>query len=199
MKKKECSLFDEMLMWTSYRYCIGRRSYVSSMARDMARRYYGMLSDERLEFTSFDIRREIMDRMRFLPFDFNIHRMLETDPLDPIDALMRFIEDREIKSLDEMLCFSRIDYDSHDDSYKYEKKIPTINSYFSISDIEDLLPWDELASCFDIKRHRKIKVKDGKTYTCFKAWRRKAVPCEESPGFFRNAEFGWEQGLCDVR
>ena len=31
-QQEKCSMDEEMLMWTSYRYCIGRKTYVSSLA-----------------------------------------------------------------------------------------------------------------------------------------------------------------------
>ena len=113
MKKKttereNCSLFEEMLMWTSYRYCIGRHTYVTSLAGEMAQHYYDKLSDERMEFTANDIRREIFDHLRWLPFSFDIHRLYDKDPFNPIDALMGFIEVNNVDTLDEFIRFSKI-------------------------------------------------------------------------------------------
>ena len=33
---EKASEFERMLMWTSYRYCIGRHTYVVTMADDIA-------------------------------------------------------------------------------------------------------------------------------------------------------------------
>ena len=85
-KKNQCTLFEEMLMWTSYRYCIGRKTYVSTMAHEMAQYFYDRLPDMRMEQTVEDIRREIYDKLRFLPFEFHIHRIYNSDPLNPIDG-----------------------------------------------------------------------------------------------------------------
>ena len=194
-KKEKCSLFEEMLMWTSYRYCIGRHTYVTSLAGEMAQHYYDKLSDERLEFTANDIRMEIYDKLQWLPFKFNIHRMYDSDPLNPLDVLMEFIDRLGIMSLDQFLSYSNIEYDVHNDKFEWEKKTPTIKSYFSISDIDDLIPWNNLAACFDKKNHKIITTEyDGKTetYECFKTWVRKSVPCEDKPGYYRQTEFGWE-------
>lgn len=204
MKKKtneRASLFEEMLMWTSYRYCIGRHTYVTSLAGEMAQHYYNKLSDDRLEFTANDIRREIYDRLQWLPFKFNIHRMYDSDPFNPIDMLMTFLEKYDVKTMDDFLTFSCIDYDVHTDTYLFENRTPTIKSYFSISDIEDLLPWADLASCFDKKNHKMITVEyngEKSTYRCFKSWRRISVPCEDKPGWCRAAEFGWEPVWVDI-
>jgi len=203
MKKSRetCSLFEEMLMWTSYRYCIGRHTYVTTMAPEMAHHYFNRLSDERLEFTATDIRREIMDHLHFLPCNFHISRMYNNDEYNPIDVLMRFIEKENINSLDELVGYANIEYDSHNDEYLFEKKVPTIKSYFSVSDIEELLPWENLASCFDKKNHKIITVEyDGKkeTHRCFKSWVRKLVPCEDKPGYVHTLEFGWEPVWVDV-
>ena len=193
-KKEKCSLFEEMLMWTSYRYCIGRHTYVTSLAGEMAQHYYDKLSDERLEFTANDIRREIYDKLQWLPFKFNIHRMYNEDSFDPIDVIMTFIQKENIKSLDEFASYAELEYDAHKDEYVFDKKTPTIKSFFNISDIEDLLPWADLASCFDKKNHKIVTTEyEGKTEThrCFKSWKRVSVPCEDKPGYYRVSEFGW--------
>ena len=200
-KKEKCSLFEEMLMWTSYRYCIGRHTYVTSLAGEMAQHYYNKLSDERLEFTANDIRREIYDKLQWLPFKFNIHRMYDSDPFNPIDVLMDFIDRVGINDMKQFLSYSNIEYDVHNDKFEWEKKTPTIKSYFSISDIDDLLPWADLASCFDKKNHKMVTLEyEGElhTYRCFKSWRKKTIPCEDKPGWCRAAEFGWEPVWVDI-
>lgn len=194
-KKEKCSLFEEMLMWTSYRYCIGRHTYVTSLAGEMAQHYYDKLEEDRLEFTANDIRREIYDKLQWLPFDFKIHRMYDSDPFNPIDVLMEFIDRVGINDMKQFLSYSNIEYDVHNDKFEWEKKTPTIKSYFSISDIDDLIPWNNLAACFDKKNHKIITIEyngNTETYECFKTWVRKSVPCEDKPGYYRQTEFGWE-------
>ena len=193
-KKEKCSLFEEMLMWTSYRYCIGRHTYVTSLAGEMAQHYYDKLEDERMEFTATDIRREIMDHLQWLPFNFKIHRMYDSDPLNPLDALLTFIQKNNIDTIDEFYKYANLEYDAHTDEYKFETKTPTIKSYFSESDIEDLIPWENLASCFDKKNHKIVTTEYGgktETHRCFKSWKRVSVPCEDKPGYYRASEFGW--------
>lgn len=204
MKKKseKCSLFEEMLMWTSYRYCIGRHTYVTSLAGEMAQHYYDRLTDERMEFTAADIRREIYNHLKWLPFSFEIRRMYDSDPFNPLDVLFEFIDTNDINSYDELVKYSTILYDSHTGSYQFNKCEPTIRSYFSINDIDDLIPWETLASCFDKKNHKMITVEyDGKTetYECFKTWKKKCVPIEDKPGYVRQVNFGWEPVWVDVK
>jgi len=194
-KKEKCSLFEEMLMWTSYRYCIGRHTYATTMAADMAQHYYDRLTDERMEFTAMDIRKEILDSLQCLPFNFRIHRIYNEDPLNPIDALLTFIQNEEIDSIEKFAEYANLEYNSHKGTYVFEKKIPTINSFFSATDIDDLIHWENLAACFDKKNHKMVTTEyEGKTevHRCFKSWKRKSVPCEDKPGYYRHVEFGWE-------
>jgi hypothetical protein len=193
--KDYCSLFEEMLMWTSYRYCIGRKSYVSSMAHDIAVHYYDRLSPERLEFTAKDVRNEIMEHLRFLPFNFRIHRRYDTDEFNPISALMGFINEQNINSFDELSGYSNVEYDAFNKEYSFEKKTPDVNSYFDAYDIECLIGWENLAACFDKKKHKLITVAkddDEQTVECFKSWRKKCIPIEDKPGYYMNQMFGWE-------
>ena len=193
-KKEKCSLFEEMLMWTSYRYCIGRQTSVSSLAGEMAQHYYDKLTDERMEFTASDIRREIYDKLQWHPFNFKIHRMYDSDSFNPLDVLLTFIQKHNIDTIDEFCKYANLEYDAHTDEYKFETKTPTIKSYFSASDIEDLIPWENLAACFDKKNHKIVTTEyEGKTEThrCFKSWKRVSVPCEDKPGYYNVSEFGW--------
>ena len=200
MKKKStereyCSLFEEMLMWTSYRYCIGRHTYVTSLAGEIAQHYYNRLSDERMEFTATDIRKEISDKLQWLPFNFKIHRMYDSDSFNPLDVLLTFIQKNNIDTIDEFYKYANLEYDAHTDEYKFEIKTPTIKSYFSVSDIDDLIPWENLAACFDKKNHKIVTTEyEGKTEThrCFKSWKKVSVPCEDKPGYYKVSEFGWE-------
>lgn len=193
-EREQCSLFEEMLMWTSYRYCIGRHTYVTSLAGEMAQHYYNRLSDERMEFTAKDIRSEIYDKLQWLPFNLKIHRMYDSDPFNPLDALLTFIQKNNIDTIDELYKYSSIEYDAHNGEYMCEIKKPTIKSYFSSSDIEDLIPWENLAACFDKKNHKIVTTEyEGKTEThrCFKSWKRVSIPCEDKPGYYQTSELGW--------
>ena len=207
MKKKttereKCSLFEEMLMWTSYRYCIGRHTYVTSLAGEIAQNYYNRLTDERMEFTAADIRREIMDHLQWLPFEFRIQRYYEVDAYNPLDVLMTFLQKYNVNTYEEFITYSKLEYDVNHDVFTFEKKIPTIDSHFNTYDIDELIPWETLASCFDKNNHKLITVEyDGKTetYECFKTWKRKCVPVEDKPGYVRQADFGWEPIWVDVK
>lgn len=192
MVKKEkkveiCSLFEEMLMWTSYRYAIGRKSYVSSLAEELPQHYYNRLTDGRKIFTASDIRKEIYDHLRWLPFNFSIDRMYNTDELNPISVLMKFIEREKISNMNEFAYYKEVNYNSHTDDFTCVKSNPTLKEYFSISDIDDLIPWETFASCFDLKNHKFYKGEE-----VFKTWKRKTVPVEGKTHYFVNAEFGWE-------
>lgn len=206
MKKKtereHCSLFEEMLMWTSYRYCIGRHTYVTSLAGEMAQHYYDRLSDERMEFTASDIRREIMDHLQWLPFKFRIDRWYDTDTYNPIDVLMTFFKEFDINSYEDLTTICDLKYDVNHNEFKFERKEPTIKSHFSQFDIDELIPWEELAACFDKKNHKMVTVEyNGKTetYECFKSWVRKTVPVEDKPGYVRMVDWGWEPVWVDVK
>ena len=190
-----CSLFEEMLMWTSYRYCIGRHTYVTSLAGEIAQHYYNRLSDERMEFTATDIRGEIYDKLQLLPFNFRIHRIYTNDSLNPLDGFLTFIQKNNIDTIDELYKYTNIEYNAHTDEYNFEIKKPTIKSYFSVSDIDDLIPWENLAACFDKKNHKIVTTEyEGKTEThrCFKSWKRVSTPCEDKSGYYKVSEFGWE-------
>ena len=100
-------------MWTSYRYCIGRKSYVSCMSYEIPQSYYHRLSDERKQFVANDVRGEILDKLKWLPTGINISRTYNTDELNPIKVLIEFFTQENIQSLDEFLTYRDLTYDSH--------------------------------------------------------------------------------------
>lgn len=187
-------------MWTSYRYCIGRHSYVVSMADDMAVHYYNKLSTDRKQFTALDIRREIRDHLRILPFTFNISIWsYKEDEYNPLKVLFNFFEKEHISSIEELSTIARIDYDAHKDKYTFSRCESTFKSYISASEIDDLLPWENLASLFDIKNHKILTLKNGKRVEGFKAWVRKSIPLKDkmdmssNTTYYVDAPFGWEE------
>lgn len=198
-QKQQCSDFEEMLMWTSYRYCIGRHSYVVSMADDIARHYYNKLSNERKQFTANDIRSEIKDCLQFLPFNFSIHRWYSQDEFNPLKVLFNFFEKENINSFEELATIARLEYDSHKDEYTFNRCESNFKSYISQMDIDDLIPWENLASLFDVKNHKMLTLTDGTKVEGFKTWQRKMIPVEnkmDAQGpitYYQNAPFGWEE------
>ena len=179
-------------MWTSYRYAIGRKTYVASLAYEIPQHYYHRLSPEKRESTARDIRRLIYENLQYLPFGFRIDRMTDEDKLNPLDTLFAFLN-KNVDSFDEMLTLAKLKYDAHSEIYQSEYKTPTLDSCFSVSDINDLIPWETFASCFDDSEHIVVNGK-----TLFKTWQRKLVPIPGKECCFRQADFGWERIWYDL-
>lgn len=177
--------FEEMLMWTSYRYAIGRKTYVSCLAHEIPQHYYNKLSKERREFTANDIRREIANHLICMPFSLTINRWDSEDAYNPLEAIFNFIQKENIQSWEEFCKYRDISYNSHKDEYKYTKVEIPMHEYWK-SDLDNLICWETCASCFDESNH---KIYKGKEY--FKVWREKLIPAEES-GWYKRAPFGYE-------
>ena len=189
--------FERMLMWTSYRYCIGRHTYVVTMADEMAEHYYNRLDDAEKLHTAIDIRREILTQLRLsLPFDFDVNVYANERELNPLKTLMRFFEREGVKSIKELYNYSYVGYDARDyefDVMKWKcepKPIQLLQTYH----IDDLIPWERLASCFDVSQHCLVTTKDGQKVRSFTSWERNTIPAEEK-GYYHNADFGWHEVL----
>ena len=194
-KNKQATEFERMLMWTSYRYCIGRHTYVVTMADEMAEHYYSRLDDEEKLNTAIDIRREILTHLRYtLPFDFDIDSYATERELNPLKTLMWFFEREGVKSVKDLYGYSYVGYDARDNEFDVRKCEPNERRRFSIYDIEDLIPWERLASCFDVSQHCIVTMKDGQQVRAFTSWERNVIPTEEK-GYYRNADFGWHEVL----
>lgn len=186
--------FERMLMWTSYRYCIGRHTYVVTMADEMAEHYYSRLDDAEKLHTAIDIRREILTHLRYtLPFDFDIMYAIDRE-LNPLKTLMRFFEREGVKSIKDLYGYSYVCYDARENEFDVRKCEPKPMQILQTYDIEDLIPWERLASCFDLSRHCLVTMKDGQQVRAFTSWERNTIPAE-GKGFYRNADFGWHEVL----
>lgn len=187
--------FELMLMWTSYRYCIGRHTYVVTMADEMAEHYYSRLDDVEKLLTAIDIRREIMTQLRLvLPFHFDINVYAKERELNPLKTLMRFFEREGVKSIKELYNYSYVGYDAREYEFDVRKCDPKPMQILQHYDIEALIPWERLASCFDVSRHCLVTMKDGQQVRAFTSWERNVIPAEEK-GYYRNADFGWHEVL----
>ena len=56
-----------------------------------------------------------------------------------------------------------------------------------MNDIDDLLPWETFASCFDDTEHIVVNGK-----TMFRTWQRRLVPVKDRKDLLKKADFGWE-------
>lgn len=197
-KKKideKASEFERMLMWTSYRYCIGRHTYVVTMADDIARHYYYRLDDAEKMNTARDIRREIETQLRHaLPFDFEIENYNFEPITNPINTLMMFFEREGIKSIGDLYKYSYVCYNARENKFTVRKCEPKPIQILQPYDFEDLIPWERLASCFDTMNHCLVTAKDGQQIRAFHSWARNVVPAEEK-GYWRSADFGWHDVL----
>ena len=197
-KKKlneQATEFERMLMWTSYRYCIGRHTYVVTMADEMAEHYYHRLDDAEKLHTAMDIRREIMTQLRLvLPFDFDIDAYAPDRGLNPLKTLMRFFEREGVKSIKELYNYYYVGYDARENEFDVRKCEPKPMQILQPYNIEDLIPWERLASCFDVSRHCLVTMKGGQQVRAFTSWERNTIPAE-GKGYWRSADFGWHEVL----
>ena len=184
MKKQ----FENFLVWTSLRYCIGRKSYVISYADDFAQVYNDFNDKERKTF-AVDIRRHIGEQLRFLPFSLKIERFSDDDWYNPIEALFDFIDIERINSFKQLANYCEVIYDAKDCVYKTRTAEPKPTDYIYSSDIDDLLCWDMLANLFDVDMHRKLTLADGSKVRAFPYWTRDLE--QVIANLYKNKDFGW--------
>lgn len=169
----EDNKFIEELFWTSYRYCIGRHSYVTTYAKDMAAYFYDKMTKERKEFTAMDIRRSIADCLSFEPFGFSFDWSIPEKDRLPFETFIEFISNYEFETDDiskELSLIRHISVYKKDGVIMYEvskTKEPKYGQPIYEHEIFDLLPWMDLASLFDMKNHRIVTYEyDGKVEEC---------------------------------
>ena len=202
-KKQEISIDEEMLIWTSYRYCIGRKTYVSTLAPYISKKYYDLLSDERLDFMARDIRSCIYDQLRFNAVSFNYEGSVFEKERNALADFLTWInenikKDSDWASVKEIICYK--DSYSDDAPKKFEiRKSDRVTLKPFQSDFDDLLVWEKLASFFDKKNYKKVLVEyDGKEeeIICFETWQKAYEPIEK--GLMRSILWRYEKVLISV-
>lgn len=205
---KEISLDEEMLMWTSYRYCIGRHTYVNSLSNYIAKKYYNKLSKERLIFTAKDIRNCIGDCLRFMSFNFNYDGTVFDNQRKPLEDFFNFLIDKNITEISqlsditEILVYHENYKEDSQHYYQISKADHNIHTFINSYDFDDLIPWMNLANCFDVDNYKTVTIRlDNKetNITCFESWEKDYEEIPNKPGYYTNKDFGWKKCYISVK
>lgn len=199
-KKEELSLDEEMLMWTSYRYCIGRRTYVSSLASYIGKKYYPLMNDSQRERAAIDIRDRIADCLRFnkpgFEYDGTISREERIPLVDFVMWLNSHVSDtKDLYNVEKVVCFK----DGYGDRCEKRYDVYTRgNEWVHIyeSDVENLVVWETLASLMDVKRHKNVTIKfneEIKTIKCFETIEKQVAPINGEEGYYRCVDWKWKK------
>ena len=123
--------YEEDCMWMSYRYCIGRHTIASHMhAGDIWVNCRDRMSKERQLFTAFDINREIEQSIQFYKpyFHFPI-TSLNRIYTSAVDIFCEFLEDYNIKSIDDLLKYRDVNIILSDNERGYKFETTTWEEY----------------------------------------------------------------------
>lgn len=154
--------FLEDIFWTSYRYCIGRHSYVTSYAADMAEYFYSKLSDEKKEHYASDIRMQIEEQLHMYPFNFHYDWSIKRNERKPLEDFLEFINNQKFTNGKELTFIKNIEVFKRDNKIQYSiarvDKLVYEHSIYEY-DILDLLPWADLASLFNVKNHKMVTLR----------------------------------------
>ena len=201
MKQKKCSVDEEMLMWTSYRYCIGRKTYVNTLANYIASHYYHILSDERKQFTSKDIKDCINQVLSLSTPSLRYNGNVSYDNRDGLDDLIKYLnenvnEERDLIGIQSIEVIQK----SYTNPEKYYETSPLNRNRTILDfDLQDLLIWYNLAQCFNIKDYKKVWYKtdsDEASVLCFKTWMNKYIESEDD--FHYRSRFKYEERYIPV-
>ena len=201
MKQKKCSIDEEMLMWTSYRYCIGRKTYVNTLANYIASHYYHILSDERKQFTSKDIKDCINQVLSLSTPSLRYNGNVSYDNRDGLDDLIKYLnenvnEERDLIGIQSIEVIQK----SYTNPEKYFEISPLNRNRTVLDfDLQDLLIWYNLAQCFNIKDYKKVWYKtdsDESSVLCFKTWMNRYIESED--GFHYRSRFKYEERYIPV-
>lgn len=170
----ELSRYEEDCIWMSYRYCIGRHTIAAHMhAGEIASHAYGRMSDERTQFMSKDINREIAHILNIHNwFEFDNEWSIPQNEYRPFDLLCRCLSDNNIHTDEELRKIKNIT--AIYDGGKWLFDIHYFNhgdNVRSLSDIQDLEVWQQLANLFDLKNHKMCRLKDDTLCEYYECWK----------------------------
>jgi hypothetical protein len=205
MRKDKISLDEELLVCGAWRYGIGRRSYYSTVASYIGKKYYKLFSDERLEFNAKDIRTEIANQLSFgITASFKYEYSVMEEERNPIKDLIEWKSQYkgDLAVVKEILCYK--DSYSKDTPKKFEViTTDRIRDFkMDLFEINHLLNWDSLASLFDKKGHKQVTIEynnEIKTLECFPVWVQKTVPfVNGSDTYYQRVEGEYEVAYVNV-
>lgn len=124
-ENSEMSDYETDSMYMAYRYAIGRHSIgAHSLAGEIGKNCYGRMSEDRSEFTAFDINRSIEDCLHFsnlgLQFGFPLTQY-NTYKVSAIDAYCEFCQEYGINTVNDLKKYKTIDvvYDDSDKGWHF--------------------------------------------------------------------------------
>jgi hypothetical protein len=166
MKNKVVVTLDpiefEDFIWMSYRYCIGRKTIAASNHANtifnLLLKYPNLLSDERKEFMAKDIRKSILDIIRWNKFIKITNLYIGDDDWDMYSNILVASNSCEYKCD----AIYTLDAASKTVTWNVVEKDP--NDYVSFDDMyHDLIPWVKLSNWLDKKCHKSIRVDEPNT------------------------------------
>lgn len=202
-KNKYISVDEELLMACATRYCIGRQTYVTSLAPYIGKKYYPLLNDAKAEHTAQDIRNCIADVLNYGSLTFRYDGTVMHEQRDALSDFLTWLNDnveseKDLMGIDTIECYKE-DYkpDTPKKFFVTKKKHYELPKYET--DFTDLLEWHKLSSLFDRKNHVKVWVNhDGKEecIECFYAWK-KALTLQDD-GLYKQTPWKYKKCLISV-
>lgn len=158
-KIERLSLFEETLMYSSYRYMIGRHTIASNMhAGDLVVNFIPRMSQEQRGSTARDVNESIRDALRALGWHMSYSVQSTVCPMT------MFLDYISQEGLLDKLAYIRsiyVDYDYDTKQLTHDIRCSDeVNKMFLHCDISDLLPWMDFANALNSFTHTTIKVKD---------------------------------------
>jgi len=199
-KVQPLSIDEEMMMWCAYRYAIGRKTYVSSLAPYIAKNYYHRLNDNRMKVASEDIRKCIEDCLRFPTPGFTYEGTVDYKDRNALEDYIIWLNENvtskeDLYNIEKITCYKEGYGDKYPKKYDVSRK-DRKRTHIYDSDIDNLLVWEDLASLFDKANYVKVSTKyngEENEFIAFPVWRHKYEPCKDNPQFCRSVEFRWEK------
>ena len=167
---------DNVVM--SARYCIGRHTIAAHChASDIANNTYGRITSNTAQFMSYDICREIYDRLHYNNFlDMGYYGCIPNSHFKPLDVLYQAFNELGVNDNDKLRKIKCIqaDYDKEKSSFSFEQFATNQNrciNYRSVMDITDLEVWQRLANLLDLDSHKWCRLIDDKIVEYYEYWR----------------------------
>ena len=167
--KNPLSDYEMDAMWMSYRYAIGRHSIASVMhAGNMVKNVYGRIPEDSVDFTVYDIRREINHSLEW-GFNFGLDLYVPQEFYDPFKALVELekylAQQEENTDLLTYLKDHRVTVSlSANNEYTVKIGKPIHGGDLYAHNLHDLLTWANASNAIDPKKHHQVTTEfEGKT------------------------------------
>lgn len=155
IKSSGMSSYEKDLTYMAMRYAVGRSTIsCTQLAKDMAKNLFTKMSTADAIMFALDIKRQIEEKLRFMPFSFSVSFVIDRGSSDyaPLDKFIEWMDDNGIDTSEDLRLWEEIIYLGKGKYTAYQ--VDHLSDRYVTESFDDLIVWNRLAKLMDPRCHK---------------------------------------------